>query len=116
MSFNPKVIEAIEQLNYRVTVGDVAVRSGLELQVAQPALMALASEAGGHLQVTETGEVAYLFAQNFRSVLRAKFLKLRYLERTVLSHSHFLRYFAHCLDFNNCDRHPCHHFWSCVEQ
>jgi hypothetical protein len=80
MSFNPKVIEAIEQLNYRVTVGDVAVQSGLALQVAQPALMALAAEAGGHLQVTETGEVAYLFSQNFRSVLRSKFLKLRLLD------------------------------------
>jgi hypothetical protein len=80
MSLNPKVIAAIEQLNYRVTVGDVAVQSGLELKVAQPALMDLASEAGGHLQVTETGEVAYLFSQNFRSVLRAKFLKLRLLD------------------------------------
>jgi hypothetical protein len=80
MSFNPKVIAAIEQLNYRVTVGDVAVESGLELQVAQPALMALAAEAGGHLQVTETGEVAYLFSQNFRAVLRSKFLKLRLLD------------------------------------
>jgi hypothetical protein len=77
MSLNPKVIAAIEQLNYRVTVGDVAVKSGLALQVAQQALMTLAAEAGGHLQVTETGEVAYLFSKNFRSVLQAKFLKLR---------------------------------------
>jgi hypothetical protein len=47
--------------------------------VAQQALMTLATEAGGHLQVTETGEVAYLFSKNFRSVLQAKFLKLRLL-------------------------------------
>jgi hypothetical protein len=79
MFLNPKVIAAVEQLNYRVTVGDVAVKSGLELQVAQQGLMTLASEAGGHLQVTETGEIAYLFSQNFRSVLQAKFLKLRLL-------------------------------------
>lgn len=79
MFLNPKVIAAVEQLNYRVTVGDVAIKSGLELQVAQQALMTLASEAGGHLQVTETGEVAYLFSKNLRSVLQAKFLKLRLL-------------------------------------
>lgn len=77
MSLNPKVIAAVEQLNFRVTVGDVAVQSGLDVRVAQQELMALASSAGGHLQVTETGEVAYLFARNFRSILQAKFLKLR---------------------------------------
>jgi hypothetical protein len=79
MSLNPKVITAIEQLNFRATVGDVAVQSGLDVQVAQQELMALAASAGGHLQVTETGEVAYLFARNFRSILQAKFLKLRLL-------------------------------------
>jgi hypothetical protein len=79
MSLNPKVITAIEQLNFRATVGDVAVQSGLDVQVAQQELMALAASVGGHLQVTETGEVAYLFARNFRSILQAKFLKLRLL-------------------------------------
>ncbi|MGB8701378.1 MAG: hypothetical protein WCD18_18345 [Thermosynechococcaceae cyanobacterium] len=79
MSPNLKVISAIEQLNYRVMVGDVAVQSGLDLQVAQQALLALASDAGGHMQVTETGEVAYLFARNFRTILQAKSLKLRLL-------------------------------------
>ncbi len=79
MSLNPKVIAAVEQLNFRVTVGDVAVQSGLDVRVAQQDLMALASSASGHLQVTETGEVAYLFARNFRSILQAKFLKLRLL-------------------------------------
>jgi hypothetical protein len=79
MSLNSKVMTAVERLNYRVTVGDIAVQSGLDLQVAQQALMSLASESGGHLQVTETGEVAYLFARNFRNILRAKSLKLRLL-------------------------------------
>jgi hypothetical protein len=79
MSLNPQVMTAIEQLNYRVTVGDVAVQSGLDLQVAQQELMSLASESGGHLQVTETGEIAYAYARNFRAVLQAKFLKLRLL-------------------------------------
>ncbi len=79
MSLNSKVMTAVEQLNYRVTVGDIAVQSGLNLQVAQQSLMSLASEAGGHLQVTETGEVAYRFDRNFRNFLRAKSLKLRLL-------------------------------------
>lgn len=77
MSLNPKVMNAVEQLRYRVTVGDVAVQSGLDLQQAHQGLLALASAAGGHLQVTETGEVAYLFDRNFRRILQAKFLKLR---------------------------------------
>jgi hypothetical protein len=77
MSLDPKVMTAVEQLHYRVTVGDVAVQSGLDLQQSQQGLLALATEAGGHLQVTETGEVAYLFARNFRTTLQAKSLKLR---------------------------------------
>jgi hypothetical protein len=79
MFLNPKVIDSIEQLNYRVTVGDVAVQSGLDLQTAQQDLLALASASGGHLQVTETGEVAYLFARDFRKILRSNSLKLRLL-------------------------------------
>ncbi len=74
---NPKVMAAVEQLDYRVTAGDVAVQSGLSLQVAQQGLMLLASEAGGHLQVTETGEVAYLFGRQFRAALQAKYWRLR---------------------------------------
>jgi hypothetical protein len=79
MFLNPKVIDSVEQLNYRVTVGDVAVQSGLNLQTAQQDLLTLASASGGHLQVTETGEVAYLFARNFRTILRSNSLKLRLL-------------------------------------
>ena len=77
VSLNPKVMAAVEQLDYRVTAGDVAVQSGLSLQTAQQGLMLLASESGGHLQVTETGEVAYLFGRHFRAALQSKYWRLR---------------------------------------
>lgn len=63
------VMEAVEKLNYRVTIGDVAAQSGLSLNVAQHEVLALASETGGNIQVAESGEIAYKFAPNFRQVL-----------------------------------------------
>ncbi|HAG85743.1 MAG TPA: hypothetical protein DCL61_32540, partial [Cyanobacteria bacterium UBA12227] len=77
MAPNPTIIKAVEQLGYRVTVGDVAARAGLNINLAERGLLALASDAGGHLQVAESGEIAYLFPKNFRSILRNKFLRLR---------------------------------------
>ncbi|NET32253.1 MAG: hypothetical protein F6K19_09640 [Cyanothece sp. SIO1E1] len=80
MAPNPTVMKAVEQLGHRVTVGDVATQAGLDIKIAQRDLLALAAEAGGHMQVAETGEIAYQFSQNFRSVLRNKFLRLRLQE------------------------------------
>ncbi|MBE9166494.1 hypothetical protein IQ238_02720 [Pleurocapsales cyanobacterium LEGE 06147] len=77
MIFNPQITKAVEQLNYRVTVGDVAAQAGLEINTAQQGLLALASDAGGHLQVADTGEIVYLFPSNFRTILRNKYWKLR---------------------------------------
>ncbi len=78
MSFNPQIVKSIEKLDYRVTVGDVAAEAGLELNLAQQGLLALASDAGGHLQVAESGDVVYLFPKNFRSILRNKYWQLRW--------------------------------------
>ena len=78
MTPNPKIINSVEKLGYRVTVGDVATQSGLELNFAQQGLLTLASEAGGHLQVAESGDVVYLFPKNFRSILRNKYWQLRW--------------------------------------
>jgi hypothetical protein len=78
MTPNPKLVKSIEKLDYRVTVGDVAAQAGLELNFAQQGLLALASEAGGHLQVAESGDVVYLFPKNFRSILRNKYWQLRW--------------------------------------
>lgn len=78
MTPNPKIVKSVEQLDYRVTVGDVAAQAGLELNFAQQGLLALASEAGGHLQVAESGDVVYLFPKNFRSILSNKYWQLRW--------------------------------------
>lgn len=77
---NKDVMQAVEALNYRVTVGDVAAKSGLKVEVAQQGLLALASETQGHMQVSEEGEIAYEFARNFRGVLRNKYWQLRFQE------------------------------------
>lgn len=80
MAPDPRIMTAVEQLGYRVTVGDVASKAGLNINLAQQGLLALASDAAGHLQVAESGDIAYLFPKNFRSILRNKFLRLRLQE------------------------------------
>lgn len=77
MNPNPAIMKSVEKLNYRVTVGDVASESGLSVAVAQQELLALASEAGGHLQVAETGDMVYAFPNDFRAILRNRYWKLR---------------------------------------
>ncbi len=78
MTPNSQILKSIEKLDYRVTVGDVAAQTGLELNFAQQGLLALAGEAGGHLQVADSGDVVYLFPKNFRSILRNKYWQLRW--------------------------------------
>lgn len=81
MAANPAMMRAVEKLGYRVTIGDVASQAGLDVKVAERDLLALASEAGGHLQVAESGEIAYVFPRNFREILRNKYWRLRWQER-----------------------------------
>lgn len=78
MTPNPQILKSVEQLNYRVTVGDVAAQAGIELNLAQQGLLALATDAGGHLQVAESGDVVYSFPNNFRAILRNKYWRLRW--------------------------------------
>jgi hypothetical protein len=80
MAPDPRLMDAVEKLDYRVTVGDIASQAGLDVKFVEPGLLALASEAGGHLQVSETGEISYQFPKNFRTVLRSKYLRLRLQE------------------------------------
>ncbi|MGI2906427.1 hypothetical protein [Tolypothrix sp. VBCCA 56010] len=80
MQGNRAIMQAVEQLGYRVTVGDVATQAGLNVAEANQGLLALATDAGAHLQVTETGDIVYLFAKNFRVILRNKYLQLRLQE------------------------------------
>jgi hypothetical protein len=69
MTSRTAVMDAVEKLNYRVTIGDVAAQSGLDLNTAQREVLAIASETGGNIQVAESGEIAYKFAPNFREIL-----------------------------------------------
>ncbi len=80
MTTNPQILNAIEKLNYRVTVGDVATETGFKVQQAQQGVVALASDVGGHLQVSESGDITYLFPKNLRGILRNKYLRLRLQE------------------------------------
>ena len=80
MALNAEVMQAVERLDYRVTVGDVAAQAGLDIKVAQQALLVLASDVQAHLQVSESGEIAYEFPRQFRAILRNKFWRLRLQE------------------------------------
>jgi hypothetical protein len=80
MTLNPAIAKAVEQSGYRVTVGDVAAQAGLDVNFAQQGLLALASDAGGHLQVSDVGEIVYLFPKDFRAILRNKYWQLRVKE------------------------------------
>ncbi|WP_099239660.1 hypothetical protein [Synechococcus sp. BDU 130192] len=80
MTFSPQLMRAVETLQYRATVGEVATQAGLELNVAQNGLYNLAADAGGHLQVAETGDVVFEFPKNFRTILRNKYFKIRLQE------------------------------------
>jgi hypothetical protein len=80
MTPDPQIVKTIEKLNYRVTVGEVSAIAGLEINTAQQGLLALAADAGGHLQVAESGDVVYLFPKNFLGILRNKYWQLRWKE------------------------------------
>ncbi|MBW4557531.1 MAG: hypothetical protein KME59_16635 [Trichormus sp. ATA11-4-KO1] len=80
MAPNPTIMQAIEKLGYRVTVGDVATQAGLNVAEAGQGLLALASDTGGHLQVAETGDIVYQFPRNFKENLRKKYFQLQLQE------------------------------------
>jgi hypothetical protein len=77
MNANPQLMTAVEQLGYRVTSGDVATHTGIHLEAARSGLLALAERTGGHLQVTDTGEVIYVLSPDFRQVLLRKSIDLQ---------------------------------------
>lgn len=80
MAPKPEIMKAVEQLGYCVTVGDVATQAGLNISEANQGILALATDAGAHLQVADTGDIVYLFPKNFRDILRQKYLQLKLQE------------------------------------
>jgi hypothetical protein len=87
MNPSPQLMTAVEQLGYRVTCGDVVTHTGMQIDQARAGLLTLANQTGGHLQVTDTGEVIYVLAPDFRQILLRKFVKLQFkawLDRVLL--------------------------------
>lgn len=71
-SARTQVIDAVEQQGLRVTLGDIASSTGLALAEAKQELLSLAQQAEGHLQVSDQGEIAYVFQPEFRQILSRK--------------------------------------------
>lgn len=80
MELNQDVMKAVETLEYRVTPADVAAKTGLNLAQAEAGVLALASATQAHMQVAETGDIAYEFPRSFRSILRNKYWQLQWQE------------------------------------
>ncbi|KAF9683904.1 hypothetical protein SADUNF_Sadunf04G0062500 [Salix dunnii] len=73
-----RAMEAVDACGGRVTIGDVASRAGLKLNESQKALQALASDTDGFLEVSDEGDVLYVFPKDYRSKLAAKSLRLKF--------------------------------------
>jgi len=77
---NPKVMAAVEHLQYQATVADVATEAGLPIQIANRELANLASLTRADLLVSQTGEIAYKFNPTFRQILLQRSLVARCLQ------------------------------------
>ncbi|KAJ7538169.1 hypothetical protein O6H91_11G036900 [Diphasiastrum complanatum] len=76
-SIRDGAMKAIDERGQRVTVGDVATRAGLKISQAEKALQALAADSGGFLEVSDEGDVLYVFPKDYRSNLAAKSFRLK---------------------------------------
>ncbi|XP_015898793.3 uncharacterized protein At5g03900, chloroplastic [Ziziphus jujuba] len=72
-----RTMEAVDSFGGRVTIGDVAGRAGLKLNEAQKALQALAADTDGFLEVSDEGDVLYVFPKDYRAKLAAKSFRIK---------------------------------------
>ncbi|KAG8376722.1 hypothetical protein BUALT_Bualt09G0093400 [Buddleja alternifolia] len=72
-----RAMSAIDSSGRRVTIGDVASKAGLKLNEAQKALQALAADTNGFLEVSDEGDVLYVFPKDYQSKLAAKSLRIK---------------------------------------
>ncbi|WCJ20542.1 Iron-sulfur cluster biosynthesis family protein [Euphorbia peplus] len=72
-----RAMEAVDSSGGRVTIGDVASRAGLKLNQAQTALQALAADTDGFLEVSDEGDVLYVFPKDYRSKLAGKSFRMK---------------------------------------
>lgn len=74
------VLDAIESLGGAVTVGDVASAAGCKVSEAESAMTAIAADTGAALEVSELGDIRYVFPGGARGALGQKSFKINTLE------------------------------------
>jgi hypothetical protein len=73
------VIDAVAKSNSpRLTIADAASLSGCDLKEARTSLMSLASFTGADLEVTEDGNIVYIFPKDFKSKLQQRSVVARF--------------------------------------
>lgn len=72
-----RAMDAVDECGGRVTIGDVASKAGLKLNEAQRALQALAADTDGFLEVSDEGDVLYVFPKDYRAKLTAKSFRMK---------------------------------------
>ncbi|KAL1821261.1 hypothetical protein ACET3Z_016130 [Daucus carota] len=72
-----RTMDAVDECGGRVTIGDVASKAGINLNQAQKALQALAADTNGFLEVSDEGDVLYVFPKDYRSKLATKSLRIK---------------------------------------
>jgi hypothetical protein len=60
-----------------ISTGDVASTAGLKLDQAEDAVRALASDSQATLQVSDAGDIVYVFSPGFQETITSKSLLLR---------------------------------------
>ncbi|KAL6005272.1 hypothetical protein ACLOJK_005834 [Asimina triloba] len=89
-----RAMEAVDSFGGRVTIGDVAGRAGLKLNEAERALQALAADTGGFLEVSDEGDVLYVFPRDYRAKLVGKSFRMKIeplLEKTKAAGEYLIR-------------------------
>ncbi|GMH09921.1 hypothetical protein Nepgr_011762 [Nepenthes gracilis] len=72
-----RAMDAVDSFGGRVTIGDVASKAGIKLDEAQKALQALAADTNGFLEVSDEGDVLFVFPKDYRSKLAAKSFRMK---------------------------------------
>ena len=77
------VLDAIESLGFSVTVGDVASAAGCKVSEAERAMTAVAADTGAALEVSELGDIRYVFPKGLRGAIGQKSFRISKLEPAV---------------------------------
>lgn len=72
-----RAMEAVDSYGGRVTIGDVASKAGLKTNEAERALQAIAADTGGFLEVSDEGDVLYVFPKDYRTKLAARSFRMK---------------------------------------